>query len=54
VPWHDGLEELEMVMATGKLGLTFIEIMFDVAGFPVAHEKLEVIWHLTRSPLEGV
>lgn len=40
----------EMVTLTGILGKTVLVIEFDVAGEPVAHDKLLVIIHVTASP----
>lgn len=39
-----------IVMLTGTLGYTVIVIEFDVAGEPVAHDKLLVIIHVITSP----
>jgi hypothetical protein len=40
-----------MLALAGKFGLTVIIMAFDVAGLPVAHEKLEVITHVIASLL---
>lgn len=49
---EDGLAA--MLTLTGNEGFTDIVIVFDVAGFPVAHVAFDVKIHLTRSPLLNV
>jgi hypothetical protein len=41
----------ETLTLTGKLGLTVIVTVLDVAGLPVAHVALDVNTHVTMSPL---
>ena len=45
--------DAEILILTGEVGFTVIEIALDVAGFPVAHVALEVSWQVMLSPLEG-
>jgi hypothetical protein len=39
---------------TGKLGLTVIVTVLDVAGFPVGHVALDINTQVTKSPLAKV
>ena len=54
VPAQTLLAEAAMVTLTGRLGLTVMVNVFDVAGFPVAHASLEVTTHITLSFSAGV
>lgn len=54
IPSQTGLAEGLTTIATGKTGRTDIVTEFDMAGFPVAHESLEVIWQVTTSLLVAV
>ena len=50
VPAHIAPEgAAAMLTLTGRLGLTVMVIVFDVAGFPVGQVALEVRIHLTTS-----
>jgi hypothetical protein len=54
VPAHTGLdEEFISTLATSR-ELTVIVIPGEVAGLPVTQTALEVITHVTTSPLDGV
>ena len=44
----------EMLTLTGRLSLTDIVMLLDVAGFPVAHASLDVSSQVTTSPLVSV
>ena len=54
VPAQTGLPDEEIVMDTGKFGLTVMMIWFDVAGFPVGQIAFEVRMQDTRSPGPGM
>ena len=54
VPEQTGLTDGEIVILTGKIGLTIIVTVLDVAGFPLAQGALEVSLQVTRSPLRGI
>ena len=51
VPVQTGLAEADIETLAGRLGLTVIVTVFDVAGLPVAHVALEVMTQVTRAPL---
>ena len=42
LPEQTGLDEAAIETLTGRFGLTVIEIVFEVAGLPVAQVRLEV------------
>ena len=52
-PTQAGFAEAEMLTLTGRLGLTTILIGCELAGFPVAQGRLEVIAQVTTSPFAG-
>ena len=54
VPAQTGLTEAAMETLTGRLVLTAIVMVFEVAGDPVAQDSLEVSRHVTTSLLAGV
>ena len=54
VPAQTGFAEAAIETLTGRLALTVIVTMFDVAGDPVAQVALEVSTHVTASALTGV
>lgn len=41
----------EMITEAESVLVIVIVSEFDVAGLPVAHDELEVIWQLTTSPV---
>ena len=49
-PEQTGLADAETVTLTGKIGLTVIVTVLDVAGLPVAHVAFEVNTHETVFP----
>ena len=51
VPEHIVVAEAEMLILTGKLGLTVMVTVLEVAGLPVAQVALEVITQVTVFPL---
>ena len=53
VPLQTGLLEGEMEMLTGRLGLTVIVTIFEVAGLPVVHVALEVKRQVMASEFNG-
>ena len=53
VPVQTGFAEAVIETLAGRLGLTVIVTVFDVAGLPVAHVALEVMTQVTTSPLTG-
>ena len=53
VPAQTGLTEAAIETLTGRLGLTVIVTVLDVAGFPVTHVAFEVSTHVTASLLTG-
>ena len=53
VPLQTGLLDGEIEMLTGKLGLTVIVNVFDVAGFPVAQVALDVSRQVMASEFNG-
>ena len=53
VPAQTGLLDGEIETLTGKLGLTTIVTMFDVAGLPVAQVALEVKRQVIASVFAG-
>jgi hypothetical protein len=54
VPMHTGFDDAVIETLTGSGLFTVIVIELEVAGFPVAQGRLEVIIHLTTFPLTGV
>ena len=54
VPAHTGLAEAAIEMLTGRLGLTVMVTILEVAGLPVGHAAFEVRTQVTASPLAGV
>ena len=53
VPAQTGLLDGEIEMLTGRLGLTTIVNVLEVAGLPVAQVALEVIETVITSPFTG-
>ena len=53
VPLQTGLLDGEIEILTGKLGLTVIVNVFDVAGLPVAQVALEVNRQVMASEFNG-
>jgi len=43
-----------MTTVTGNIGLTVMQMVFELAGLPVAQLILEVSWQTTQSPFDGV
>ena len=54
VPLQTGLLDGEIKTLTGKLGLTVIVTVFEVAGLPVAHVALEVKRQVIASLFDGI
>ena len=54
VPVQTGFPDAEIVIETGRLGLTVIITAFEVAGFPLAQAAFEVSLQVMTSPLTGV
>ena len=54
VPAHILLAEAPIETLTGKLALTVMVTVLEVAGLPVAQVSLEVRTQVTASPLDGV
>ena len=54
MPEQTGFAEAEMETLTGRWVVTVMEIVLDVAGFPVAQVSLEVMVQATVFPLEGM
>ena len=54
VPAQTGLPDEEIVMDTGKLGLTDMVIALEVAGFPFGQIAFEVRMQDTRSAGPGM
>lgn len=54
VPAHTGFEDALMVILTGRLGLTVMQIVFEFAGFPVGQLMLEVRMQAIQSPFTGI
>ena len=54
VPEHAGLADGEIDTLTGSGELTVIVTVLEVAGFPVAQVKPEVIIQVITSPFTGV
>ena len=52
-PWHTGLAEADMVTLTGVPVFFFIVMAFDVTGFRIAQDRLEVILHVIKSSSAG-
>lgn len=53
VPLHVGFTDGDIDTLTGKLGLTVIVTVFEVAGFPVAQLALEVNRQVITSMFAG-
>jgi hypothetical protein len=53
-PVQTGFSEALMVMLTGRFGLTVVQIVFEVAGFPVVQERFDVRTQVIQSPFNGV
>ena len=53
VPAQTGFAEAAMVTEAGRLVLTVMVTVFEVAGLPVAQVAVEVITTYTASPLTG-
>lgn len=54
MPEHTGFIDAVIVMLTGRMGLTVIVIVFEVAGLPVAQVASEVRMQVTTSPVTGM
>jgi len=54
VPAHTWIFDVEMVRLTGNTGFTIMDIVFDVAGLPLAHAAFEVRIQVTKSPFAGI
>ena len=54
VPKQTGFSLTAILTATGKLVFTVIVIAFEVAGFPVVQDELEVKIQVTTSLLAGI
>jgi hypothetical protein len=54
VPAQTGFAEAVMVTLTGRPVVTVMQIMFEVAGFPVIQGRYEVSSHVMQSPLTGI
>ena len=54
VPEQTLFEEAVIDTLTGFSGLTVMEMLFEVAGLPVAQVALEVSVQVMTSPFEGV
>jgi hypothetical protein len=50
VPEQTGFAEAAILTLTGKLGLTTIVIVLEVAGLPVTHDAFDVKTQVTISP----
>jgi hypothetical protein len=46
VPAQVGFDEALMETLETTVELTFSRMLFDVAGFPVAHNRFDVRWHV--------
>ena len=53
VPAQTGLLDGETKTLTGRLGLTTIVTVFEVAGLPVKHMALDVRMQVTASAFDG-
>jgi len=53
LPAQTGLAEAEMLTETGRYGSTDNWMMFEMAGFPVGQDELDVRMQDTRSLLAG-
>jgi hypothetical protein len=51
VPGQIVVDVAEILILTGRLGLTVIAMLFDVAGLPVTHVAFDVKIQVTRSEL---
>ena len=54
VPWQTGFMEGVTDTLTGSIWPTFIVIMFEVAGLPVAQAAFDIRWQITASPSWGM
>ena len=54
LPWQTGLADGETETLTGRLGLTVMQIEFDVTGFPVVQGRFELSTQVIQSPLKGI
>jgi hypothetical protein len=54
VPAQTVVAEAEIETLTGKLLLTAIVTVFEIAGLPVAQEALEVSWQVMASEIIGI
>ena len=52
-PEQNGLEDATIEILTGKIGLTDIVTVLDIAGFPDGHNTFEVNEQVIASPLTG-
>ena len=53
VPEHTGLADAATEMLTGRIGLTVMVTVSDVAGLPLLQVSLEVRIQLIALPFEG-
>jgi hypothetical protein len=53
VPAQTGLADADIVILTGRVGLTVIGTTFDVAGLLVEHNAFEVRLNEIISPFKG-
>lgn len=53
VPAHTEAADAAMETLTGNNGFTVMVTVLDVAGFPVAHDELEVTTQATVFPFDG-
>ena len=53
VPAQTVVAEAEIETLTGRLGLTLIVTVFEIAGLPVAQVALEVNWQVMASEFAG-
>ena len=54
VPAQTGFAEAFIASLTGKFGLTVMQIVLEVAGFPEAQTRFEARTHIIQSPFSGV
>ena len=54
VPWQTLFWFTETEVLTGSMGLTTIVTVFEVAGLPEMHVRLDVITTYTWSPFVGI
>ena len=53
VPAQTGFADAEIVMLTGRFGLTIIIMALELAGFPLAHTAFDVSMQVMTSPFTG-